>query len=559
MKKLLIIILLAIGLQASSQDITTIKSRPKIGLNGGFNLGSDLYSVKGIDARRSPFSWVAAGNLRFKVGIINVPLSFSFRDQQFSYGASFNKFGMSPYYKWAKLHIGHRTMRFSKYSMSGKNFYGLGADLTPGKFRLSAFRGTIRNPLAVRDTLVFGAVLLPTYQRRATGAKVGFGTRINHLDFIFLRIKDDAEGGEVNPGEIDNLSLDLSPVDNLVLGTEWKFRLFKKLVIRGSVNASAFTENTLLTSGSIDDNVDSNFGNLLTVNSSTSASLAGDIGASLTLGRVRLGAEYRRIEPNYRSLGIPFIQSDIQSTMLSTGISLFKQKVNIDARAGVEKNNLRNFDFTGRERLLTSVRASVVPNENWMINANISNYQYETVDGLVEINDTLRYINVNQTSSLNVNYSTKNEGFNYGAFMTVVRQQVRDQSPVLRITDDIKNDNFNFGVKLNWKPINLSIKPAINYSKYTLPDRINKRYGLGVSVSKKIIDEKMDVSFNTRYSTNEVNDKNNGYVWTNRLGLSYKLNDHNSLLLNLGLMDREATIGRTFTEFRSNASYGYRF
>lgn len=77
-----------------SSDIKTLIVPPKASFSGGIFASGQYYNVRGIDNRRSPYSYNLAGNLTFKLSVITVPLSFSFRDQQFSYGHSFNKFGM---------------------------------------------------------------------------------------------------------------------------------------------------------------------------------------------------------------------------------------------------------------------------------------------------------------------------------------------------------------------------------------------------------------------------------------------------------------------------------
>jgi len=555
--------LLCLGLQsAQSQDLEKIGTRPKLLINGGFNIGTGLYSIKGLDARRSPFSYMASGSLRMKYGILDVPINFLFRDQQFSLGSSFNKIGISPRYKWIKLHLGHRSMRFTKYSMNGKVFFGVGAELTPGKFKLSAFRGNIRNPLAIRDTIVYGATLIPTYTRRATGAKIGYGSRSSSIEFAMLKIKDDTNTANPPRDIPENINLDLDPVDNLVLSTEWKLRLLRQLSIRGSINGSAYTQNLLLSNGEDDEDDDralSLLKGLTTVNSSSKFSFAGELGINLNLRNLRLGAQYKRIEPEYRSLGIPFILNDIQATTFSAGVSLFKQKWIIDGVLGLEKNNLRNLDYSSRSRVLKSVRSNVNFNQNINLSLNHSNYQYEITDGLVEISDTLRFVNVNKNTSLSLNYMSDSEDFNYGGYGTIVRQVIQDVSPVMRLSDDVINNNYITGLNLMWKSRDFSIRPAFNYSKFLVAERNSARYGLSLGVRKGFFERRLQTNINTRYNRNTTNGKGNGYVWTNRLGVNYKLNETNALQFSSIYLKKRAIIGRNFDELRLNMSYGYRF
>lgn len=63
---------------------------------------------------------------------------------------------------------------YSAYTLSGRSFFGVGLELTPGKWYFSALKGKLQNPLAIRDTLVYGANLIPGYERNIEGAKLGF-------------------------------------------------------------------------------------------------------------------------------------------------------------------------------------------------------------------------------------------------------------------------------------------------------------------------------------------------------------------------------------------------
>lgn len=59
-----------------------------------------------VSAVRSPYSYSIAGTINFAYKGINLPITGSYRDAQFSYDYTFNRLGISPNYKWIKLHLG---------------------------------------------------------------------------------------------------------------------------------------------------------------------------------------------------------------------------------------------------------------------------------------------------------------------------------------------------------------------------------------------------------------------------------------------------------------------
>ena len=77
----------------------------------------------------------------FVPSIYGLSLPFSFNVSQYSesYEDPFTQFGISPSYKWAKLHLGYRSIQFSPFVFDGQNFLGAGVELNPGSILLSFF------------------------------------------------------------------------------------------------------------------------------------------------------------------------------------------------------------------------------------------------------------------------------------------------------------------------------------------------------------------------------------------------------------------------------------
>jgi len=530
-------------------------STKKIKFSGGINLMSQFYNVKGISPRTSPFSWVIAGNAMVSIGKLKLPFRFSFRDQKFNYGGpSFNKFGISPRYKWARLHLGYRSMKFSKYTLNRKTFFGAGIELKPKLLRLSAFKGKLKNPLAQKDTLVFGGILITTYDRDAYGIKLGIGNRNNYFDISYLKVKD-------NIDKVDSIIRypSIKPIENLVIGTDWRILISKIISFTGSVNTSAYSENSSLPVLSIENKAFAFFNKIYNANTSSKFSFAGELGLNLNLKNFNLGLQFRRIEPNYRSLGISFIQADVQSYTANTNVNLFNRKLLLSAQAGIEKNNLRNLDLITRKRFIHSYKANLVPSKEFNIMAHFANYQYESADGLIAINDTLRQVSISRLAGLNISYNHKVETKTFGTFLNFQRQIVRDQSPIFNIGADILNNNISIGGIIKWNKNNISIKPSLSYSNFKIIGNIQNRYGMGLSVKKSFLNKQLSLNFNSQYSLNRINSNKNGFVLSNRLSAQYKINKLHILKFRIGIMKKSAIISRSFNEIRSTLQYSLKF
>ncbi len=541
-----------------SQDLEEIGKSTKVKFSGGLNISSQFYNVNGINARRSPFSWVINGNPVLRIGKMSFPFSFSFRDQRFGFGTPFNKFGVSPYYKWARVHIGWRSMNFSPYSMSGRSFLGFGAELKPGKLRASGFIGTIRNPLAQRDTIVYGAALIPTYKRRAYGFKLGYGSSRNYIDLIYFKAKDDVNAPPVTD-EVIIPDIELDPAENLVLGTSFRLTLFRKFIFTSNLSVSAYADNSTHESIKLANGVYRFFDNFFDPNVSTQVSFAGDAHARINLKKVQLGVRYRRVEPHFRSLGITYIQSDVESVTTTASMHMLKRRLRFNGQLGLERTNLRNYDYVGRRRVIGSIRAQFVPQPEIMVMGQYSNYQYETQDGLVELNDTLRFVSVTQNSGLFFNYNKQKGKMRYGVNFNAQLQSVKDQSPIARLGNDIQSLLGGLSVNLEWESLQLRLRPSVHYSRYLLPQLKQERYGFGLNVRKGFLDDKLSLSLYSRYAYNDVNERNNGTVWTSRANIDFRITDAHTIQLSSTWMKRNSIISPSYDEWRSRVSYGMRF
>lgn len=219
MKNWLHIILVSLCIHVAAQDVPT--------LSGGISLGGEVYDVNGIEARRSPYSYNISGRIALSYKGFTLPVSGSYRDAQFSYDYTFNRLGIAPSYKWAKLYLGWNTMSFSPYTMAGRSFLGVGFELRPGRFTIAGLRGKIQNPLAVRDTLVDGASLIPTYERFVFGGKLAYGKDKSKIELIVMQIKDD-ENSFTYPSDYTSSYgyQQLTPKRKYIVGVKWRAESF---------------------------------------------------------------------------------------------------------------------------------------------------------------------------------------------------------------------------------------------------------------------------------------------------------------------------------------------
>ena len=321
-----------IALSGASQDLSSFGNKGSYGLSGSLNLGLNYYNVSGDkESVYAPLGYQLSGVVSGRLGAITIPIQFSFKQTGSTAASPFNLVGASPYYKWIKLHLGFRSMNFSPYIYSGRGFTGAGVELSPAKFNITAFRGKMRNLLAIQQAELNETFILPSFDRWVTGARLGYGSRTNKIEFMAIHIADD---------ENSVTDSELLPSENLVFGSKLSLKLFKRLSIGLNSSVSLLTGNVEANSTNDLDEIAESLNNVATLNVSSRASLAGDASIAYDHNRYRFGITYKRINPYYQSLGTNYLQNDVEQITIVAGLPLLNNKLRLKGSIGRERDNL---------------------------------------------------------------------------------------------------------------------------------------------------------------------------------------------------------------------------
>lgn len=562
---LLLILLLTLTVSLSAQqeqgeeEAGDKQGKYALKVSGGFNFGGELYGVNGIADRRSPWSYTTSGNLGLSVGKFRLPISFTYRDRQFAYDFTFNRFGMSPTLGWATLHLGWRNMNFSPYTLGGRTFFGIGTELTPGKFYVGALYGTIQNPLAIRDSLTFGANLIPIFERKLFGAKVGYRSGKNHLEVMAVKIFDDEESFDYPENYNERGYQILTPKENVVAGVNGGVEIAKTVEVYFRTGLTAFTNDVddPLT-GTIAGSIPDQYEDILTVNTSSLITFAGDGGVNLTIKGTKLGFQYRRVEPFYTTLAAQFFQNDIEQYTGLLTTSFLQRKLLLTGRVGLERNNLRGYRTNETSRVIINTTLGYRPNDDWNWNLRVANFTTNSNPEILELNDTLRYVTVNTNASLNGSWTIRKKERDLRLSLFLNHSGIDDQSLVQRLTE-LNTYATTLSAAWTWKNTGMTVGPSLQYFRYDLPTTNQERFGVGINVGRSFWDKRLTANLGSTLSQNDVGGLRDGTIGLHRLRFRYRLGKKQSISLSNSFRHAHSLTRRNFREWRSQVRYGLRF
>jgi len=551
---------LLISFVASAQDIGTLTNQP-LQISGGLRLSNSFYSSSGINPRRDAMQWRAIANLNLSYQGISAPFSLAFSDgnQEFNL-PSYTFAGISPSYKWAKLHLGDRSLNYSKYTLNSLNFRGVGFELEPGKFYVSAMYGRLRRARA--EDLNSLQALDPSYKRTGYGMKAGYKSEGSEYNLIYFGASDD-ETSILQP-----ITSSLTPANNAVISALAKQKIIKNLTAEIEFAHSVFNADHRLEKLADDD-------------TDTGNSMFGSFKPNQTIqdgnayrGRLvysprgfSIQTGYEKIERGFRTMGALFFLSDAEYITAGLSKSFLENKLTLFANGGMERTNLDDFENNGTRRLVGAINLSYAPNESWIFSSAYSNFENTTRlrafrDPSVIV-DSILLAQVTQSANFLATHNLNPKGTNTSALTLVLSYQKAKSIIDEEVQADVGSRFFNGSLMYTFSQTekDLRFTAAVNYNQTELSQFNNNTFSPTVGITKSFWDRKLQTLFRTSYNLVSQENGSTSNVLNLTFGASYFFLKDHSLSFNTSVINRSGS-GEDipdFTELYGRISYGYRF
>lgn len=527
-------------------------SSQAVKLSGGLNAYAGLYQASGIDARNQTTPFGLSGSLNVILpGGISLPFSMVLGNQGASFRQPFNQFGVSPTYKWAMVHAGYRNVQFSPFTLAGHTFLGGGFEINPGKLRLGAVYGRFNK--AISTDLANPDQALPSFKRTGYAVKLGYGTASNYVDLNLLNAADDQNS--ITPNE------SIAPARNTVIGLTSRFTLVKKVSFELDAAGSAYTRDTRaqlipLEQGSLLKA----FTIFMPAQLSTQLTTALQTAVGYQDKVFGLKLQYKRIDPNFQTMGAYYFQSDIVSYTVAPSFNLMNSKLRIMGSLGIQKDNLAQNKNAQTGRTVGSAVLSFNPSTAFGIDLQFSNYGISQQAGLRPIIDTLRLAQNNLSLMGNLRYNLQNESVSHLFTLTATHQQLSDLNQNTAEFTQNQNQNVNLSYFFTQLESGFGANATASYTQTFLPQNQTVRfYGPTVGVNHTLLDKKLNVSASGSYLFNQQLGQN-GQVINGSANASYQLGKRQSLSLQLGYLNSNTgQPDQKFNELRGSLGYGISF
>lgn len=549
------LILLFIIPEVAGQQLDNLKNEKPVTLHGSLGANIIAYSASGLTERMSPFSAVFSGNATLSIYGIQLPFSFRLSDKQNNFGQPFNQFGISPKYKWITLHAGYRNIRFSEFSLAGHTFLGGGLELNPGLFRFAAVYGRFKKSSGLyeneKDTL-------QSFDRMGYAVRLGIGNDKTYVDLILQNIKDDSLSHRLNKDGV----VQASPEQNAVTGLNTRIEFSKTLSFEAEAAVSLYTTNA--NDHTLDGDVGDflkNFNSFIVVNASSEFATALRSSLNYKSKKFGLKAEFKRIDPRYRSMGAYYFNDDVQNITLAPSLPLFKRKLYLRGSIGLQRDNLKNTKLNTTTRTISSASISFNPVQMFGIDINYSNYSNNQKAGKIEVIDSLKLYQTTSNISVSPRLFFDREKASHMVLLLYNRSGLNDKNASTEAYSESVATILNAGYNLNLKETGIGASLSFNHTMLESFAGDQKVTGATAGVSKSWLEGKLSAALNSSAMRSQFNGTS-GWIYNHSLTGAWQFNKHHSMRYSFFYISQqypEGTGNTNFNEFKGDLGYVFTF
>lgn len=430
--------------------------------------------------------------------------------------------------------------------------------MNPGAFRFGAIYGKFTRATTI-DT-VDNFISSPAFERTGYAVRIGAGTTDNYIDLIALHAKDDPTSIQY-----DTTNYTITPSENLVAGIMSAQKLGKYLTWNTEASISAFTDDAYV-QDALYENVAELAGlqnalkGFFTVNASTLIRSAVQSTLSFNSTNFTSKLVYKRVGPEYNSMGTYFLMNDIEQITFQPGFKLWKRKVVANGSIGLQHDNLNGFKAATSNQVIGSASLQINPKPHYGVNFQYSNYATGQKAALMELNDTTTIAMVAQNLSVVPRYTYKAKKMVHTGVVVFSLQTLEDKNLFTSDLTSYQTQNINLTYNLTYIPWAGGLTLAVNSNKVEGAN-VTSFAGVSIGANKSWFKNTLSTNINFLVNATTLNGANAGGITNLNLGAAYAVKKKHKLSCNFTRIQFNSSTATVegYSENTANLAYTFTF
>ena len=543
--------LLLLGMKPSYaqniEEVLAFRKKKPFKISGSISARATLFSSQPNEARQS-FTYQLTGSVNLSLyELLNIPLSFNLNNYgaNFSYPSLPNRLSLHPSYKWAKAHIGDVSMSFGPYTLNGHQFTGLGVELGPGRWQVSAMAGRLLKRVDADPNI---PSLQVGYERWGYGLKTRYEGSAFALGGTAFAARD--RDGRIS---FDIDALGIYPKGNIALGLEGSLSLIKDLKLSLEYGLSRMQQD------------------LRSAEVSYYHALKADVSYSF-VGNT-LGVGYERIDPGYATLGAYYFNNDYENLTLNYSRSFFDNKLSLALSGGVQRDDLMGQKQEHNKRFVGSVQVGFTPSEALSASVSLSSFQsYRNLKSSFDyINartpydnlDTLQFTQLSHSLDADISWRLKqSEAQTQTLSATLSYQEAADrQGRYIQPGQLTRFMNLGTSYSLDLSALDLTLTGGFNVSNNYVDRKAVLTLGPSLSLAKRFLKKQLSTGLSLSYNETQEAGQRLAQVYNLRATAGYRFWGKHGLNASVAYQGRKLlyAVSSPRSSFTSELSYSYSF
>ena len=548
---LLLTALLLLGMKPSYaqniEEVLAFRKKTPFKISGSISARATLFSSRPSEARQS-FTYQLTGAVNLSLyELLNIPLSFNLNNYgaNFSYPSLPNRLSLHPSYKWAKAHIGDVSMSFGPYTLNGHQFTGLGVELSPGKWQVSAMAGRLLKRVDADPNI---PSLQVGYERWGYGLKTRYEGSTFALGGTAFAARD--RDGRIS---FDIDALGIYPKGNIALGLEGSLSLIKDLKLSLEYGLSRMQQD------------------LRSAEVSYYHALKADVSYSF-VGNT-LGVGYERIDPGYATLGAYYFNNDYENLTLNYSRSFFDSKLSLALSGGLQRDDLMGQKQEHNKRFVGSAQVGFTPSEALSASVSLSSFQsYRNLKSSFDyINartpydnlDTLQFTQLSHSLDADISWRLKqSEAQTQTLSATLSYQEAADrQGRYIQPGQLTRFMNLGTSYSLDLSALDLTLTGGFNVSNNYADRKAVLTLGPSLSLAKRFLKKQLSMGLSLSYNETREAGHRLAQVYNLRATAGYRFWGKHGLNASVAYQGRKLrhAVSSPRSSFTSELSYSYSF
>lgn len=548
---LLLTALLLLGMKPSYaqniEEVLAFRKKTPLKISGSISARATLFSSRPSEARQS-FTYQLTGSVNLSLyELLNIPLSFNLNNYgaNFSYPSLPNRLSLHPSYKWAKAHIGDVSMSFGPYTLNGHQFTGLGVELSPRRWQVSAMAGRLLKRVDADPNI---PSLQVGYERWGYGLKTRYEGSTFALGGTIFAARD--RDGRIS---FDIDALGIYPKGNIALGLEGSLSLIKDLKLSLEYGLSRMQQD------------------LRSAEVSYYHALRADVSYSF-FGNT-LGVGYERIDPGYATLGAYYFNNDYENLTLNYSRSFFDSKLSLALSGGLQRDDLMGQKQEHNKRFVGSAQVGFTPSEALSASVSLSSFQsYRNLKSSFDyINartpydnlDTLQFTQLSHSLDADISWRLKqSEAQTQTLSATLSYQEAADrQGRYIQPGQLTRFMNFGTSYSLDLSALDLTLTGGFNVSNNYADRKAVLTLGPSLSLAKRFLKKQLSTGLSLSYNETQEAGHRLAQVYNLRATAGYRFWGKHGLNASVAYQERKLlhAVSSPRSSFTSELSYSYSF